>query len=353
VPAASPAAAGAAAASPAATVPANPAGPFLAEDSAEWKAVLEAARREGPVTVYGSPLTGRPIESLGSNFEAQYGFKVLGVLTTSDLPARVQAEQDAGRITASVVSSGSTSMYTVYSQGFLTPLTGLPNGARLHPAGYWYLALMQNQAWPLYYIPLGLLVNRELVPEADQPKNWKDLLDPRWKGKMVMQDPGRSGAGSTWYDGIVNAPGYGEEFHRALAQQDLLLLGTNGEVETMVITGQRMIGVPGNRHALDNHPGAPLRWISPTDGLVITDGGVGVVKDTPSPNAAKVVMNWLLSPEAQGFIAQELRNTPAISGVEHPDGLAIDNLKLLAGPGRSNPVDAQAKQVQARGIYGR
>src|SRR4029079_5427886 len=122
------------------------------------------------------------------------------------------------------------------------------------------------------------------VPAADEPKTWKDLLDPKWKGKIVMNDPGVAGGGSAFFVVSVVAPGYGEEFHRKLAQQDLQLVGQSREVGAIVARGERAIGLPGNNQGPGTQPGSPIKWLPLEDGLYRSSQVIAAIKGAPAPN---------------------------------------------------------------------
>jgi iron(III) transport system substrate-binding protein len=351
-PAASPAAAPAAkpAASPAA---ASSAGPFMSEDSAEWKAILDAARREGQVVGYGSDSLAPMLDKYKDEFAAKYGIQISWVSGSGgETTERLTAEKDANRRVASMFSSGDTSGYAVYKAELLQELRGLPNGARIHPVEQSVLEMSKNQYWPLYNIVRGLVINTQLIPPAEELKNWRDLLDPKWKGKIALNDPSRSGGGHTFFEIMLKTPGYGEEFLRALAQQDLLLMRSQGEAESAVARGERAIGIPGNVNAPTEYVGAPMKWLPMAEGYMRTSIVMGIVKEARHPNAAKVFMNWLLSPEMQQRIADEIHEAPSTVGIRHPLGLNIENLKLL-GPGITNPADQNQSLAKAREIFGR
>jgi iron(III) transport system substrate-binding protein len=331
----------------------NPAAPFVAEESAEWKAIMDAARQERELTVYGGVNLPGVVDALRGEFEAKYGFKVnVTAGTGAESRERVLAERDAGRRTASVFSAGETSSWELLQENVLEELRELPNGVKLHPFFFENIRTYQNRAWPVQATVYGLAVNAQLVPEAEQPKNWKDVLDPKWKGKIVMEDPGRSGGSSNVFDVSMRTPGYGEEFHRELKAQDPLIVRDPAEVERILVRGERAIGWPGPIEAPARNPGAPLKWIIPTDGVVILTSTVAIVKDAPAPNAARVFANWMLSPEFQTRLAQATSLLPSIQGVSHPMGLSSENLTPL-GPGVIQAAGTREMQEKARTIYGR
>ena len=337
----------------AAAVPGNPAAPFMSEDSAEWKAIEAAARKEGEITVYGTDMLPSSMDRYLAAFHESYGVKVNWVGGTGDRTVqRTLAEKDARRPVASALTAGDSNMYPLYQEGVLLDLTGLPNAARIHPVDFEILDESKNHYLPWYNPVFGVYVNTQQVAAADEPKNWKDLLDPRWKGKIVMNDPGLSSSGNTVFTVAVKAPGYGEEFFKQLARQDLMFVAAAQEVDAIVARGERAVGLPGQAKGTVRQRGSPLKLLTMADGMVWTVHTLAAVKDSPAPNAARVLLNWLLSPELQALLANEQLEVPSTIGISNPLGFAIENLKPL-GPGRPDPSVRSATTTTAREIFGR
>jgi ABC-type Fe3+ transport system substrate-binding protein len=225
-------------------------------------------------------------------------------------------------------------------------LRGLPNSARIHPFFFTPMQRFDGRAWPLYATIYGLTINAQLVLPSDEPKNWKDVLNPKWKGQIMLEDPGRSGGGSNIFDVSMRTPGYGEEFHRQLAQQDPLVVRSPAEVERALVGGERAVAFPGTIQGPARNPGAPLKWIAPSDGVVIVSTSAALIKDAPAPNAAKVFINWMFTPEFGAHLGEQTQQVSSIPGVRHPMGLSIENLPPL-GPGTPDPTGAQ--EMQERG----
>ena len=333
------------------SVASGPGGPFMKEDSPEWKAILDAARKEGEVTVYGA----RSPEIVGAvgDFEKLYGIKLKYVEGSSgETQQRVLAEKDAGKFVASAILTGDSTVWNLGpgKEQLLAELKGMPNGANFHSSMQNVVKEANSTYWPAYAQVYGIYINTKLVSEGDAPKNWKDLLDPKWKGKIVQHDPTRNGGGQAMWGVMLNTPGYGEEFLKGLAKQDLLIVTGGGDPAAFTARGERAIGLPGNVFEITNQVGAPFKFIRPTDGLVTSQFVMGIGKNAPAPNAAKVFVNWVLSTQMQSLFVKNAYNMPAVTGV--PGGeyqLNVEQLKFL-GPGRITPTEADAVSAKSKTI---
>jgi iron(III) transport system substrate-binding protein len=136
--------------------------------------------------------------------------------------------------------------------------------------------------------------------------SWRDLLDPKWRGRVVMRDPRGSGGGLgfavLWYF----ADGLGPDYIRQLVANDLVISRDDTQILDWVGRGQYAIGIgQGNTQMADYFKrgirmGA-LDAAQLKEGSYITpgNGNLAVLANPPRPNALKVYLNWLLSPEGQ------------------------------------------------------
>jgi len=185
---------------------------------ADWNKVIEAAKQEGKVSLYTSTL-GAPFHlDIIKAFKAKYGITIeLLDVRASELDERVRTEQASNRFVADVVQHGSSSLQLYQRDGKLQPRGQVPNQKNLRDA---LKGVADNDRIPSYILPYGILVNTDLVKPADEPKSWKDLLDPKWKGKIISDDFRALGGGFTWFS--VTYEALGEDFHRQLQQQNIV-----------------------------------------------------------------------------------------------------------------------------------
>jgi ABC-type Fe3+ transport system substrate-binding protein len=206
-------------------------------------------------------------------------------------------EAQAGRLQADVFDGTSTAP-PLKKAGLA--LAWQPERARLwppeyrDPQGYWVATNLYVHT-PAY--------NTNLVPKGSEPRTFRDLLDPRWKGKMAWATHATS-SGALGFIGVVLAA-MGEEpgkaYLRELARQDIVQLG--GSARTVVdqaIAGEYpvVLQIFNHQPVISARRGAPIDWIPMNPAMVVLSVA-GVTKDAPHPNAAKLLVDFFVSEEGQ------------------------------------------------------
>lgn len=146
--------------------------------------------------------------------------------------------------------------------------------------------------------------------ELGEITSYKDLLDPKWKGKLVIDDPRRAGPGQATWTFFYLHPNLGADFIRALAAQQLLVLSDYGQEAGAIGQGKYPVLVGGNDYSVEPlmKKSVPVGIVPATqlkEGTDLNAGssGVALFNKAPHPNAAKVYLNWLLSKQGQtGFV---------------------------------------------------
>jgi iron(III) transport system substrate-binding protein len=268
-------------------------GPVAAAD----QALIDAAKKEGHVTWYTSLIVDQFARPAAAAFEKAYGIKVDFVRADSaEISLRLLNESKAGHVQADVYDGFGAP--ALVQQGIVASY--IPEAAKSLPAqfhdpdGHW-------AATNLYVLTPGY--NTELVPKGMEPKNFQDLLDPQWKGKMAWNSQ-PSVAAASGFIGLVLAD-MGEEkgtaYLEALAKQNVAGLKVAArQVLDEVIAGEYAIALQiFNNHAvISAAQGAPVAWIpmNPATGILSV---FSVTEGAPHPNAGRLFVDYLVSADGQ------------------------------------------------------
>src|SRR6266850_2156144 len=262
-------------------------------------ALIAAAKKEGEVVWYSTQIISQLVRPVTAAFEKKYsGIKVRSTrANATETAVKILNESKASR-TQSDVFDGTTTVVPLKQAGYV--LKWLPDAAKDYPAdlkdpeGYW---IANN----LFIITPGF--NTSLVPRGTEPRTYQELLNPKWRGKMAWNGfPTASGIGG--FVGTVLAE-MGEEKGRAylreLAKQNIAPLpGAAREVLDQVIAGEYAVALQiFNHHAvISAKKGAPVDWIKmePATGNLSV---ISVHKNAPHPNAAKLLVDFIISKEGQ------------------------------------------------------
>jgi iron(III) transport system substrate-binding protein len=306
----------AAAPSPSASA-APPAGPSAGPDraAAEWEEILAAARREGRVNVIGPGSSGLP-DVLPNEFMKAYpDIRVdYNGMLGPHIPPKILNERAAGQyLTDLVIHGTSTILKGLMAGNALDPIRPYLVGPDVRDPNQWlggrYDFADNEQQYDFVfgaYVKIAFGYNPSLV-NPDEIKSWKDLLDPKWKGKMAMQSPLAAGPGqstaSYWYTNPDLGPSYVE---RMIKEQGLVFSRDDRQIADWVARGQYPIGFGiGDNSLLGfwerglNIRPMPGSWLREQPYVTAGVSSLAVLNQPPHPNALKVYLNWLLGPEGQ------------------------------------------------------
>jgi iron(III) transport system substrate-binding protein len=154
--------------------------------------------------------------------------------------------------------------------------------------------------------PMVAIYNTGKLKPADAPKSLHELLEPKWKGTIVITRPSRGGTGGAALMNVVAALGH-EVIARA-RDLDLLLTRGNEAAIDSVVSGERLLswGVSGYRAIEAKNEGAPIDMIWWTEGTATVSFSGAVTAKAAHPNAARLLLRWLLSKEGQELVVGKL-----------------------------------------------
>lgn len=171
----------------------------------------------------------------------------------------------------------------------------------------------------VYRTPAVIAYNSQAVSAADAPKDWDDMLDPRWKGKVLIRDPLASGTMRTVFGMIMErslrATGdtaQGVEWLRRLDGQTKQYVFNGTLLDEMIARQEGLITMWDLPDLLLTiKTGVPLAYTFPTSGTPVIDDAIAVVKGAPHPALAREYAAWVRTPAIQILAAREALRLPA------------------------------------------
>ena len=310
----------------------------------EWPKVVEAGRKEGKVVVYNGAVGMPVLPKIAAAFEARYKIRMeLLEARASELRERIRTEQASGKVIADVLHDGSTTTALQVAEGRFQPHGALPNAAR--PVAPF---AVDDIRIPIYVIRFGLLINTDLVKPGEEPTSWRDLLKPRWKGKILSDDMRAVGGGGLFF--MVAIEKFGKEFHEKLAEQQPHMSRDLRGNYPRIARGEYAIYSPFSLVDMMDLKGLPVKAIAPSEGVPYVLFQGSILKGAPRPNAARVFLDFLLSDEAQLLYGQ-VGYGMVVGGLEGKipsEARAITQVKLL---GTTDPKQQEEMMKLARQIY--
>ncbi len=289
--------------------------------------LVDLARKEGKVVWYTS-VASSVAEIVGKAFEDKYRIKVDVVRTGSErVLTRFLQEAQAGVRSADVLHTSDAGDFVLLKQkGFLMKYR--PEGTESFPAWFrmdkdeTYFAWRASLCVPMY--------NTRLVKSGEAPTGWMDLLDAKWKGKIVIGHPNYSGIILTCMAALTKL--FGWEYYQKLKENAVMIRQSANDPPTVVATGERVVGGNGAEYYaydLKAH-GNPIAIVYPKEGIPLVVSPTAIAKSAPHPNAAKLFTNFIFSKGVQQLLVTEGGLYEPHPGVTYPsDKPPLDKLKLL------------------------
>jgi iron(III) transport system substrate-binding protein len=292
--------------------------------------LVEAAREEGSVVMSGPPDPDVRAQ-LPAAFEDTYGVQLdYRGGRGSEIAAAIEAERAAEIYTHDVfVGGGDTITNTYHKSGWLVSLEDVIPKETL-TATDWVRGEVpwvdpEHRILKLSeFVSMPYAINTDLV-DADEVGSWQDLIDPKWRGKIIMGDPRASGGGANDVGMFMETKGYGDEYIQQLyVEQKPTFISDDRQAVDSLAQGKHSIGQSINQADIDRAiaDGLPIAIIVPEDGPLQVTSGFGLVAvadQAPHPNAAKLLATWLACKDGNKVWNEAYGSLSTINGVAKPE----------------------------------
>ena len=264
--------------------------------------LIAAAKKEGLIVWYTSADL-QLAELVGKAFEKKYGIPARVERAGGErIFTRVAQEYAAGIHTPDSVSTGDAAQFPAWKrQGLLAAY--VPEDVARHipaqhrdPDGYY--ASSRSSLCVIAY-------NTELVKRGDAPKSFADLLDPKWKNKIVKAHPSYSGTIITSTHQMVRELGW--PYLEKLSKQNVMQVQSATDTPKKVILGERPVMADGNEYnvLILKEGGKPIEIVYATEGTPTIVQPSAIFAAAPHPNAARLFQSYLFTPEAQQLFVDD------------------------------------------------
>ena len=277
----------------------------------------------GEVVMYSS---NQPelLDMVAQNFEKKTGHKVTIVrMGTGEAMKRIDAEKN--NPLCDIFVGGDVAVLDNAKANF-TPYKS-PEAASL-PKGF----VAEDNTWTATNVHLMvIMVNTKLVNEKDMPKSWADLLDPKWKDKVVIANPQKSGSAYSQVYGLYKLFGW-DGLTKLI--DNLKILDSSSLVYKGVAEGEFPVSITMEYAAQRYIAGGSdvVKIVYPADGTIFSPEGLALVKGSKNPKEAQLFADYLLSADVENAIFEKYFRRPARPDATKVEGMpALSEIKLMEG----------------------
>ena len=308
---------------------------FATGQEIKREALIEGAKKEGKLQIY-SLLVVTDHQQIIDRFKAKYPFIDVALYraTSERMYTRIETEARANTYLADVIGVAGFQMYQLIKRALI--------GKYESPERRFFDSAFKDKEglWTSYYLnPIITAYNTKQVTYQESAKDYADLLDPKWKGKLVMEDEEIE-----WFATMMSFWGEekGSAYMRRLAAQNFIFRHGHTLMGQLVAAGEYpgavFLYAPQTQSV--KAKGAPIEWNAPNPTVTSTNV-MGVAARAPHPNAARLYLDHMLSEEIQrDYIVGKFFKISARQGIKNAIQQKFANIKMI-------PVDmAQAEQME-------
>lgn len=302
---------------------------------------VEAAKKEGTVVLYAPSGQDLQLQLLDRFNELFPEIEVQSLwLQTGNLYSKVQQEVQTGNTLVDVlVLSDPTLLNDLQQSGALAQYKSPalhdykdPN-VKSNPEGYW-------TSWGM--VATAIVYNEDTIGE-DPPTGWQDLLDERYNGRVNLKN---TSSGLQFAQWKTLSDLYGREYWtEGVAALNPVAFDSFTQQFDRVVSGTDLVAINGQISGAMQYiaKGAHLKIVYPEDGIPVTLEGVSVVESAPHPQAARLLIDYLLSQKGQTAIVDIMKYFSPRADVAPPEGSgAPEDVKFLV-PNWSEMAEARPK----------
>ncbi len=284
--------------------------------------LIEGARREGGLTLYSSA-TNEDMAVIVPMFEKKYGLKVkMWRGDAAGILQRIVTEARGGHDEFDLAETGGNSMEALHREGLLQAVTSpvladiSPRGR--YPHGEWTANRFQIQT---------NAYNTSVVPPGDVPRDWTDLAQPKWKGKMSMEADN-----AIWFGTVVNW--FGEDkglaIMRAIGANGVSLRKGHTLLANLVVSGEASIGLGLYGYKVEqlSKQGAPIAALNFVPSVVHAVG-VGLSRKASHPYSALLFYDFMLTDVQRVYLDQDTQPTNIKVKAEPAGAVYMDHAAAL------------------------
>jgi iron(III) transport system substrate-binding protein len=275
-------------------------------------ALIAAAKKEGTVVWYTSADL-QLAELVGKTFEKKFPGMTARVERAGGerIFSRIAQEYAAGIHTPDAVSTGDAAQFLAWKRQGLLAAYVPEDVARHIPVEHrdseGFYAIVRSSLCVMGY-------NTALVKREDAPKSFADLLDPKWKGKIVKAHPSYSGTIMTSTYQMVRELGW--PYLEKLSKQQVMQVQSATDTPKKIVLGERPVMADGNESnvLLLKEAGQPIEVVYAAEGSPSIMQPSAIFAAAPHPNAARLFQNFLFTPQLQQLFVDEggLRSAHAL-----------------------------------------
>ncbi len=281
----------------------------------EWQETLAMAKKESKVVIYLDAANAPARDMLSKAVKERINLEPdILVARGAELSAKIIREQRAGLFNTDIFIGGGTTMYNLLKPAgvlgnletnFILPEVKDQNNWRNGKLPW----VDKDKKIMVFGVGTASTaeINTRLV-KKEEMSSYFDLLNPKWKGRIVMNDPTTPGKGNSWFMGAEKQ--VGSDFLRQLARQEPVIIRDQRQQAEWLAQGKFPVGVGLLEEVLLEFikDGAPLDWILFKEGGYITGRAnqLSIITNAPHPYTSKVFINWFLGKEGQTMWSKEI-----------------------------------------------